>query len=542
MVISIGAVLALAACTSAQTSGSDDATGAQSSQSRNLNVAIAAMPTSFDLDSDWAATPENYTMWSQTQIGLLNYATKTENGITVPDFTKFTGALAVKNHPYTVSDHGQTYTFHLRHNVLSQAGNPLTAEDVYWSVDRKLHDNGVGLTQISAYFSSMSQVKIINKYTIAFHLNGAGNDNVFLPIFTGQTGKIYDKVELMKHATTSDPWATKWSATHTGWGFGPYEIESETAGQQITLKANPHYPDGKVAYKTITMKVVPDSGTRAQLLASGAVQVAENLTPSDQKSISSSPNVQIPTVKNPTEFVDLALIDNKAPFNSQLVREAFMYAIPYKQIISNVFEGRAKQLGGWITPAMGVPGISTKPAYSLDVAKAKSLLSQAGVTSPVDVNLVMSNAAPTLVDTAILIKGAAEKAGFDVTVDQENPGDFATGELNHSFQAIMIQNRSQVQVPSFVNNFFNPGDPSNFSDYTPTAQYKAAYQAAVDAGAGSSKAAAPYWQKYNNLVNELALSLPILYTQPAHAYSKDLTGISYRYDSTVGYSLLAPKK
>lgn len=528
------ASLTLVACTS-HTSTADNGAPAKTS----LTVAVAATPTSYDLDGSWAASNENYTMWSQTQIGLLNYKTTTKNGVVTTDFTHFVGALADEKNPYTVSDNGQTYTFHLREGVRSQAGNPFTAEDVYWSIERKLSDKGVGLTQIKNYFNSMSQVQIIDDHTIAFHLHNAGNDNVFLPILTGQTGRIYDKTELLKHATTDDPWAVKWAAQNTGWGYGPYVVGSVSQGQQVVLKANPNYPVGHPAFKTITMKVVPDSGTRAQLLASGNVDVAEALAPSDLNSIKGSAKVTEPSVDHPIEFDDISLVQNKAPFNDKLVRQAFNYAIPYDKIISQVYEGFAVPSPGWFTPTMGVPGLSTKPAYTYDVKKAKALLAEAGKSS-VDVTLSISNATPDIVDTAIMIGSYAKKAGFNVTVDQLNPADFATGRLKQTFQSLIVSNRVQVQVPSFVNNFFLPGDPSNSGAFVPNDEWKSLMSAAIEAGTGTSKEAAPHWQKVNDYINQDASQLPLLYKQPSQAYSKNLTNLSYRYDSTVDYSILKP--
>lgn len=534
-VLAIAAVVALAlgACTS-QPAAQSNSPGKSS-----LTVAVAATPTSYDLDGSWAASNENYTMWSQTQIGLLNYKTTTKNGVVTTDFTQFQGALAEKDNPYTVSDNGQTYTFHLRKGVLSQAGNPFTADDVYWSVQRKLSDGGVGLTQIKNYFNSMDQVQIVDDHTIAFHLKNAGNDNVFLPIFTGQTGRIYDKKELLAHATTDDPWAVKWAAQNTGWGFGPYVVDSVTAGQQLVLKANPNYPVARPAFTTITMKVVPDSGTRAQLLSSGNVDVAEALAPSDLSSIKDSPKVKEPTVEHPIEFDDISLVQNKAPFDDKLVREAFNYAIPYDKIISQVYEGFAVPSPGWFTPTMGVPGLSTKPAYTYDVDKAKQLLAQAGKPS-VNVTISVSNAVPDIVDTAIMIGSYAKKAGFTVTVDQLNPADFATGRLKQTFQSLIVANRVQVQVPSFVNNFFLPGDPSNSGAFVPTDEWKSLMSSAIAAGPGTSKEAAPHWQKVNDFINKDASQLPLLFKQPNQAYSKDLDNLSYRYDSTVDYSILKP--
>jgi hypothetical protein len=61
---------------------------------------------------------------------------------------------------------------------------------------------------------------------------------------------------------------------------------------------------------------------------------------------------------------------------------------------------------------------------------------------------------------------------------------------------------------------------------------------AIASGPGTSEQAAPNWQKVNDYINQDASQLPILYKQPNQAYSKDLANLSYRYDSTVDYSIL----
>lgn len=515
------------------------ATGEASTADDTITVAIAAMPTSYDLEGNWAASNENYTLWSQTMVGLLQYKYEEKDGVLVQNFTEFEGVLADQDEPFTVSEDGQDYTFHLRKGVVSQAGNPFTAEDVYYSFERKFAVDGGRLPQLKDYFSSIDQVEIVDDYTVTFHLDGAGNDNVLLPLITGQMGRIWDSEEMLEHATTDDPWSEEWAAQNSGAGFGPYEIESITPDQQVVLAANEDYVDGAPAIKTITMQIVPDSGTRAQMLASGDVDVAEALTPSDQEAIAETSTVQMPEVENPIEFVGLALVQNKPPFDDKLIRQAFMYAVPYDDLIEQVYRGRAVTSPGWFTPTMGVPDLSTDPAYTYDLDKAKELLAEAGVSS-VDVTLTVSNAIPDIVDSAIMIASYAKDAGFNVTVEQLAPADFAAGRLDATFESLLVSNRSQQQVPSYVRNFFLPGDVSNSGAYVPTEEWTALNQEAIDAGPGTSEEAAPYWQKVNDFINDDASQLPIMYRQPNQAYSTGLEGMSYRYDNTVDYSVLTP--
>jgi peptide/nickel transport system substrate-binding protein len=470
---------------------------------------------------------------------LLGYTYEEKDGVQVQDFTSFEGVLAEADEPYTVSDDGQTYTFHLREGIVSHAGNPLTSEDVRWSVERKMNVIGGVLTQLKAYFSSMDQVEVIDDQTIAFHLDNAGNDNIFLQVFTGQMGKIWDKTAMLEHATEADPWAVEWAKANPGNGFGAYEVDSITAGQQMVLTANENYALGEPALKTITMQVVPDSGTRAQLLSSGDVDLAESLTPSDQVTIGENEGVQLPEVENSIEFVALALVKNKAPFDDDLVRQAFNYAIPYDEIIEQIYQGRATPSSGWITETMGLTGISDEPAYTYDVDKAKDLLAEAGKPN-VDVTLTVSNAIPDIVDAAIMISSYAADAGFTVTVDQLAPAEFGTGRTSLAFQSILAANRSQTQTPGYVPVNFFSATTANNSGFVATPEFTALVDDAVAAGPSTSEEASPYWQEVQDFINEDASHLPMIYKQPNQAYSTGLEGMSYRYDNTVDYSVLTP--
>lgn len=511
--------------------------GDGSSAGNNLRVAVAALPTSYDLESNFQATNETYTVWTQTMTNLIGYVYEDEDDMLVQNFTEWEGHLADPDEPFTVSEDGQTYTFHLRDDVVSHAGNPLTAEDVYWSFERKFEVDGGIIHQLSGYFDSIDQVEIIDEHTVEFQLDGAGEDSVFLPVLTGQMGKIWDSTFMQEQATEDDPWATEWAAANPGGGFGPYEVESMTEDQQMVLQAHDGFSPLDPAFDSITLQVVPDSGTRAQLLSSGDVDLAEALTPSDQVAIEET--VQLPEVESPIEMTVMALVQNKEPFDDQLVRQAFNYAIPYDEIIEEVYMGRAVPAPGWLIPTMGLPEISDEPAYTYDPERARELLDDAGEET-VSLNLTVSNAIPDIVDAALMISSYAEDAGFDVTVEQLAPAEHGTGRTNLEFQSILAANRSQIQVAAFIPlNFFSAGTANN-SGFEGDDEFYQLLEDAVSAGPATSEESAPQWQAMQDYLNEEASHLPILYKQPNQAYSTELEGMSYRYDNTVDYSVLTP--
>ena len=75
-------------------------------------------------------------------------ASRNEDGIGIPDFTRFEGRLAEK---LEYDEASTTWTMHLRHGVKGCSGNEFTAEDVAYTLERAKsvsgHDGTTGLVR-----------------------------------------------------------------------------------------------------------------------------------------------------------------------------------------------------------------------------------------------------------------------------------------------------------------------------------------------------------------------------------------------------------
>lgn len=507
----------------------------------DLTVAVSSLPTIMDWEVGLQYTNENFTVTAQTQANLLRhpYVEDPENpDMAVMDFTSYEPVLLDQETPYEID--GNTYTFHLKEGVLSQQGNPLTTEDVIYSLERKFAYNSPGLPSLVPYFTSMDQVTAVDDhtFTVDFHHTDAGN--IFLDFLGGMNGRIYDKEALDEHATEDDPYALEWTSTvqaNEGWGFGPYTIGSITPDQQMVLEANENYALGEPDVKSVVFQVAPESGTRTVLLGSGSVDIAEALTPTDLSSLSGSDEVKLASVMSPIEFSNLVLTQNKEPFDNELVRQAFRYAVPYDRIIEEVYKGLAVESYGWLSTQ--VQGLDMDPAYTYDPEKAKELLAEAGMES-VEFTLNVPNSIPDLVDSAILIQSEARKAGFEVNVRQASAGDIATGRAEQEFQGLLVSNRSQIQKPIYAyRTFFNPENPSNNNGaFTPPAEWEDLIGSANTAGDPFSAEAAEYWNQLQEITYQDASNLPMVYKQPNQAFRKGISNVSYRFDNTIDYSIL----
>lgn len=537
--VAVTAALVLTGC-SGGSSASTDPSGSAKSE---ITVAVAATaPTLDGVVGGGGITLESFELNANLQAGLVRNPYKEDGDVDVQDYNQYVPYLAKS---YDVSDDGLVYTFHLRPDLKSQVGNPITADDVVYSFDRKW--NSPAYPKVSwTGFDGPSAIEKIDDHTVAFTLKSAGFGQTFLGLLANLQGHIYDSTLLKEHATKADPYSLEWAKTNSGWGLGPYQETSWTPDQQMVLTANENYALGTPKIKKVTLKVVADAGTRASLVASGAVDVAEGTRPADQAKLASNGAVTVPTVTNPIEYADLTLVTNKAPFDDETVRQAFGYAVPYEQIIEQIYEGRAKYQKGSINPSFENYSNEDLPGYSFDPDKAKDLLEEAGVSTPVAFTLHVSTATQDLVDAAVLVKSYAEKAGFDVTIKQDTAADFSTGRANASYQALFFRNRGQVQTPAYASTtFFKPGNdlssPSRWSDASNTEYWKVVNQALAMSDQLSPEAT-ELWQQAQTILLDANVEDLVAYIQPSQLYSSRIQGYTYRSENAIDFANLSVKQ
>lgn len=441
---------------------------------------------------------------------------------------------------YTISNHGLTYTFHLR-DAVSAAGNHLTAEDVLWSYERKFHTStsvspGVSAPEIT---DPGKQFKIINTHTISITITQAGYGVTLLALLSDLTSQIYDATLLKKHVTKSDPYAVKWSATHPNYGFGPYGVKNYQSGVSVLLTANPHWILGAPKIKNILMKIIPDAGTRANAVKGGEADLAEDVQPSDLVTLAKGAGTKIATVDDPNAFMEMPLLANKAPFDNTAVRQAMGWAVPYQEIIQNVYKGLAvrKGPGFLLTNTPGYDGSGLTP-FAYNPAKAKRMLAAAGYPHGVSFTLDVSTAEPDMEQAAVQIQTYAKRAGFNITIDQVPAAAFATGRTNKTFQAFLLRDYAITLTPGYELLVYTAPDGGN----NLAAWYnKSFYASLAKANAATNPLSAQAGKLWNAAERIYINDAPILFIaqiQPDVAMRSDVDGFAWRSDNWIDFSNL----
>jgi peptide/nickel transport system substrate-binding protein len=312
---------------------------------------------------------------------------------------------------FTVSEDLKSFEFKLNPNAKSFYGNPITAEAVKWSYDRRRELKGIGSFFMSVMLvSEASTLEIVDEMTVRFTTSDPST--LMLKVNAmAYYGGIFDYTEVKKHITDADPWAKDFLGRNTA-GFGPYHVESYKKGQQLTLVANPNYYGPKPKFDKVLWRVVADSSDRVALLTRGDVDIASSLVPRELIELDKADGVDV--VHYPGNLIKSVELNNtRGPLKDSRVRRALAYATPYQQILETVYFGLGRGLKSPLPEVM--PGYTDKYwTYDTDIDAGRKLLREAGLADgfPLEIIYDVSIAEDALIGN--VLRTAYTDLGVDV--------------------------------------------------------------------------------------------------------------------------------
>jgi peptide/nickel transport system substrate-binding protein len=370
------------------------------------------------------------------------------------------GKLAEK---WEISSDGTVARFFLRPGVKSNWGNELTADDVKWTWDRKLHLTGLGPFQAGVLnITQEDQIQVEGKYVISFHVPKP--NPLLLKQMVNLSNPVYDSVKCKQVATKDDPWAHKFLENNSA-GFGPYVVSQLIRGQQAVFKARSDYYRGKPYMDTVIFKEVPTSATRLSLLQGGSVDVAQFLQPLEYTTLKKVNGVAVDAVKA-SFAVWVELNAKMKPFDDVKVRQAMNYALPREDILRTVFQDLADKQTGCIPDIY--PNFTDKFwSYDTDLEKAKSLLAEAGFKDGFKSTLSYDAGNPVQEPIAILFQTALRKIGVELTLNKVPAATFYDFVTKRQQSLIFYLDSPWVPDPGYSTQlYFNSKSYVDYSNYS----------------------------------------------------------------------------
>ena len=326
---------------------------------------------------------------------------------------------------WELTDDASAIIMNIRPGVRSANGNELTSADVAYTIDR-----AIALEAIGYFYNTLIDLdlenpyEIMDDYTIKVHATKA--NGLLFSIWNDLFMPFIDAESAQAAATTDDPWSIEFLASNCA-GFGAYDVESWTPGQEVVWAANPNYFQGPPAISRVIYRVIPDSSVRLSALQAGEVDIAEDLSPDQWFEARDTDGVKAFAVRS--NFVYFAYMNSLLPpYDDIRVRQAFNIMMPRDQIAESVYLGLAlpwRAALSTINPGAN-PDLWPFPEQP-DAGTAKALLEDAGFGGGMEVELSYTTALPLNEQVANLVRASLAEIDVSVTLNPLPDGDMVDG-------------------------------------------------------------------------------------------------------------------
>lgn len=428
----------LAACTSATEPDASSSTGTAKAGG-TLNFGIHADVTGLD--------PQVQANQSTRWVASLVYSYL----VSLDDQNKVVPDLAEK----WEQDSPTSYTFHLRQGVKFHNGREVTAADVKYSYERIM--NPASKASFASFFGGIASIDTPDDYTVKITLKAP--DATFLVHLSSTGTQAIVPKEVVE--------ANGGSLAKVMVGSGPYKFVSYTPATSVILERNPDYfVKDRPLLDKIVFKPIETDSTRINALKSGEVDMISLLPPNLIGGLASDTNYVVADGRVGT-FYFLSFQVGRAPFNDVRVRQAVMYALDREAILKGAIFDQ-----GVLTPDGPIPSwdqyapgqkVYDKP----DIAKAKSLLADAGLGSGFKASIGVWTPQGYIVNATQIVQQQLAEIGIEVSIQQY--GDYAsyqTAVLNQGQTEMTITGFSgNVDPDDWLGNAFRSNGGTNFWKY-----------------------------------------------------------------------------
>ena len=270
---------------------------------------------------------------------------------------------------WTASPDLKTYTFKLRKGVKFHNGEPFDSAAVKFSFER----NAVATStnKDKSLFQSFESVATPDADTVVITVK---NSEPNLPFLLGQAS-----------ASIVEPKSAPTDATQPV-GTGPYQLGAWAKGSSMTLTKWADYRNAAaIKLSKVTIRFISDPAAQAAALLSGDVDAFPRIATRVVAQFKADPRFTVLIGGSRAKTI-VAINERKKPLDDVRVRRAILAAIDRKAMIDGAVEGYGTPIGSFYTPG-SLGYVDTTGINPYDPEKAKKLLAEAGITTPLEVSL-----------------------------------------------------------------------------------------------------------------------------------------------------------
>jgi peptide/nickel transport system substrate-binding protein len=302
-----------------------------------------------------------------------------------------------------------TYVYHLRHGVSFWDGNPMTSDDVVYSLNYQREPSAL----TAVYFTDVRSIEPDGPYAVVIKLK---QPNAGWKYSLSYEGVIFEKSFARAHqGTMGNPGVLIE-------GTGPWEIKSLDPTTGMELSANPHWWGGKVPVQHISVKFFSTETSEALAMRAGEIDVA---FPTNGKSFATTSGARV-TAWSPPSMKFFAMNARVGPWSDVHVRRAVAYALNRADLIAAYGGPGTAAPASTIIPTaqlreLGTPGqvdamLSSLPSYPYDLAKARQQMAESAYPHGFTAITAIDNGGISANDPDVVQVIAAELSKIGITL------------------------------------------------------------------------------------------------------------------------------
>jgi peptide/nickel transport system substrate-binding protein len=339
----------------------------------------------------------------------------------------------------------QTYTCTLKEGQKFSNGNDLTSSDVKYSFDRAItiqDPNGAAIYLLGSITDTAADgtvtmnegaIETPDDQTVTFNLDHPDTTFQYVLTYPG-AGAIVDEETFPADEKLNDEEII---------GSGPYKLSQYKAGDQAVLETNGEYTGDKTGGASqVFVKYYSEPSALKLAAENGEVDVAwRSLSPADIADLEGNDDVTVATGEGSEIRYWVWKVDG--PVGKELaIRQAAAQVFDRESIAENAYDGTVEPLYSTVPPAYAGATEAYKEAYGEpDPAKAKQILDDAGIQTPVDLTVgwTPTHYGPNAEDEANEVERQLEDSGlFDVTLKSTEWEQYQTIYKEGAYDMFML--------------------------------------------------------------------------------------------------------
>jgi peptide/nickel transport system substrate-binding protein len=351
---------------------------------------------------------------------------------------------------WSMEPDGKSYTFKLKKGVKFHDGEAFDASDVKFSFERAKDDKSTNKAK-KAVFDNIRRIDAPDAHTVILTLDNAD------PNFLFRMGE--------NTAVILDPKTAAGAATKPV-GTGPFTFDDWKKGTSVTLKKWPGFRDPKaVKLERVTFRFINDPAARVAALLAGDIDGVPRLdAPQAVRQLQADKRFVVDVGATAGKGI-VAINNKKKPLDDVRVRRAIAHAIDRKAFIDGVLEGLAKPIGSHFAPT-DAGYIDLTAATPYDPERAKALLKEAGVATPLNLTLTLPPPQYARKGGEVIAAQLA-KVGIVAKIENVEWAQWLGGAFKGNFDLTIINHVEPLDYMQYANTGYYWGyDNKDFRDLT----------------------------------------------------------------------------